>query len=927
MHEHNNGTKGVHRLTKNNYFYSKLLTVEDMATEQAYHSGVQRTLSRFITDWGRVCGLNVDTDKITDDETGQESLVVTVSEGLALDRCGRLIVVGDEQRKTVTLPPTAGGSETDVVAVYVQYDECFTDPVPAAKMENACEEECKDNRIVEDAEVTLEPGDPGDYHKSIAEVDFPTAEELGLGGEIAGQTLTVRGDIEVRFGEVSDLEVAFEEADRLGLEVMLSDSAPSGTVLADITIPESSEDPTIDGSIQVPSASLIGPEGFTLPDGTFDVDASLRFSDGEPTPIEGTLTATPNEDTVGFEGTLTESPATPDETEYSVSFTFDVLDGSLAVDGSVEGPKIEVTVENDLDISDRDESYVLDGQLKVQVRETGRESEPRVGIISTVPWSDGEEEVAGVLVDKPETSTASPADEADIDAVLAGLARSYYRNEPRTACGGVDEGPVLIGTLTAEAGDWSSIAFDSGPLVYTNDMLFDILARHVSAFDNPHGTSLGVGMGNGNGADAQVGIEEPEGLTGSVGLTSTDDSIEITPNHQHDTVDLAARGGLGDAVEEYYVFEKSLWTKIETYTEIVRQAPKHQVPQEARVAAFQIVQLSMKGLEDEVYASGADYVEFLRGESGPRLNLAAISQAGILQLENRVINLLNIHPNDQPVTIRLAQRSYQKLPQLVQQYVETGEGAVEIAMAQDRVAEAARVLLLGAPTAQPGEEAEGSVGVIAEATVPNVTWSNAGKGSEDSIRELWQQGWVHQIEPVRPDIDETAELTDGRVNSSVAQSLTAGTVATKPAIVTIDVIAPPLAKRIDGIGRIHAKELDQAGIETISELSIATPSAIRVLTDVSQERAEALQDTARGYADAYSLTRFDQIGSAEAEALWEARGWTYYGSLPSLEEYDTLLEDLNTEVSDGTLKGKYRDRIEAMNWQAVRASISQLEDE
>lgn len=182
------------------------------------------------------------------------------------------------------------------------------------------------------------------------------------------------------------------------------------------------------------------------------------------------------------------------------------------------------------------------------------------------------------------------------------------------------------------------------------------------------------------------------------------------------------------------------------------------------------------------------------------------------------------------------------------------------------------------------------------------------------------------MDPVRTDVEERAELTDGRVNAAIAQDPDTDALATKPATVRLDVVAPPPVDRVDD-KQSRADGLANAGIETVSELSLATPAAIRVLTDAYQDMAEIIRDRASGYANAYALTRFEQIGSAEAEALWEARRWSYYGSLPSLEEYGALLEELDDEVSEGVLEPKYLNEIEEMDWQAVRASISRLEGE
>jgi hypothetical protein len=364
MSQQSNDTTGVHRFEKNNYFYGKLLTVRDMAAEQAYHSGIQRTHSRHVTDWGVICGLDVSTTRSTDEESGEETLEVTVSEGLALDRCGRLLSVADEQHRTVALPPVADGVETDTISVYVAYDECFTDPVPAAKMENACEEDCKDNRIIETAEVTVEPGAPTDAHKSVAEVTFPSATDLSANGTV------------------------------------------------------------------------------------------------------------------------------------------------------------------------------------------------------------------------------------DRDAVLARPARSYYENEPRTSCPPTDDGRILVGTLSGQSGDWANPPFTYGPLVYTNDLLYDALVNHATDFGNPHDVVASI-----------TGVTPDE--SGNVDITA-DDPISVTPGDH--SLNLSFSGDVGgDFPEEYrdYLLEKSLQCECNAFADL---AARFDMVHPGNIAQTLETHLS------DWRAGDADYLDVFGGE-------------------------------------------------------------------------------------------------------------------------------------------------------------------------------------------------------------------------------------------------------------------------------------------------------------------------
>lgn len=531
MNTNGKRTAAVEEFSRNNYFYGKLLTVEDMDVEQAYHTHVQRTVNRFISDWGVICGLEVSAEPVSVDDADRQELAITVSEGLALDRCGRLIAVEDDVHDRVPIPVIADGDVTDTVSVYVEYDECYADPVPAAKMENACEQECKDNRIVQGAKVTVEPGPPGDYHKSIANIEFPDVSGLHPGE----QTLGVRGDFEV-----------FEhpqEGEPGTVDLTVADTAPDGDVVVDIGFSETDERMLVSGSLRVPSDTLIRSEGFTVPeDETFDVTGTYSQGPFHLT-VDGSLTAVGDEGHARLHGELRFQGADPDE-ETSIPFDFeiDIHDGALEIDGEVDAeelglPPAPVMVNGELSIHDEDDAYRVAGEASVsQVRDGERHT---LANIEHAPWEDEDgDEVHGILVDKPRERVDDGTSE--FDAVLAEIARSYRENEPRTDCGNLDDEPILVGVVTRQDEDWESTDVEPGPLLYDNDMLYDVFANHVAGLDNPHQVQLGVRHGTGPGVDAHVGIEEQEGLTGSIGLTSTNDSVSITPNQVHGTVDLAA---------------------------------------------------------------------------------------------------------------------------------------------------------------------------------------------------------------------------------------------------------------------------------------------------------------------------------------------------------------------------------------------------
>jgi hypothetical protein len=922
MNEHANRTAGTNRFTKNNYFYGKLLTVEDMATEQAYHARVQRTLSRFVTDWGGICGLDVSATVQTNDESGQESLLVTVSEGLALDRCGRLVVVDEEQHRTVPIPVTTdAGEATDTVAIYVSYDECYADPVPAAKMENACEQECKDNHIIEGAELTVVPGEPDDYHKSISEIEFPDAEELGVA--VSGESIGVRGTVELgidqnlaatvdgtRAGGIDGLNVvraltSGSRVSRVGdqptevdIDVVLSETAPEDTVSIAIS-PRSNDTRKLVATVEIPVDTLIDPDGFTVPDGSFDVTGQIDIRDSRDIEFEGTLSLEPDS------GSLTASANLDFETEsgsreVQLEFSFDIEDGTFEIDGSIEFPEYTLSTEATVSAEEQADGYLLRGSAELfQVLPN---SVNRLLQIDTVPWEgvDGQQQT-GIYVDKPVSRDSGTV---DLDAILSGLARSYYRNEPRTSCGDVDDGSVLVGTITATDEQWASSSFERGPLVYTNDMLFDILARHVSDFDNPHEVSLGVGTASSPSSEAEIGVEESEGLTGSVEFASPDGSVSITPDLTRDTIDLQTAGGVSGDYREYLLFERSLWTKLDVYVQIFRDSPKYDVPSELLGLLLDIILVTIQGLEEQRYDSPDGYVEF-------------IQEFSIAEKERRIFRLLDSNMDNSELS-PLTTRALDTFDQLLEQFEQTGEGAAEIAIAQDRVAESMRHYLVYFTRK---EDQIGGLAAIRSDTVIDVT----GTGVEEAIRDLRESGRVARINVVREDTNDLVELREGRINEVVGQDPPPGTTAGILQPITIDVVAPPSVERIDGIGPNFGESLTAYGIGTIGELSVATPQVVERVTGASSSQVEEWLETAQGYASVYELTRFDEIGTDEAEALYEAREWTTSDPLTDVAP-DEFLSTLEREVERGDLKPKFRDRIARINWSELNTSIERLTD-
>lgn len=92
-------TTDVTTPVRNRYFYGKLLDVFHFEMEQNYFNTKRWLLNRVVTGYGVICGLQV---MLTPDGKS-----VYVTPGIALDKCGREIIVCQQSEPTPLPQPTA----------------------------------------------------------------------------------------------------------------------------------------------------------------------------------------------------------------------------------------------------------------------------------------------------------------------------------------------------------------------------------------------------------------------------------------------------------------------------------------------------------------------------------------------------------------------------------------------------------------------------------------------------------------------------------------------------------------------------------------------------------------------------------------------------------------------------------------------------
>jgi len=155
-----NGCK-LHQFQRNSYFYGKLMTVRDFEDEQSYMNEKRHLLNRSIHGAGIVCGF--ENVSVSAPDGGEVSILFQTG-GVALDCCGREIVVPDGSVKKVINEKTGSAlTKTEVTTplyIYLEYKPCYGEMVHAASNPSSCDETCCPNRIIEDFEVIASQNAP-----------------------------------------------------------------------------------------------------------------------------------------------------------------------------------------------------------------------------------------------------------------------------------------------------------------------------------------------------------------------------------------------------------------------------------------------------------------------------------------------------------------------------------------------------------------------------------------------------------------------------------------------------------------------------------------------------------------------------------------------------------------------------------------------
>lgn len=145
---------------RNNYFYGKLLSVDDFRLEQKYGNDKRRMINRFLYGTGVVTGMNV----VAVDDTN-----LLIENGLALDNFGREIVIDAPVVRSLNMLEGFEDYEEDKDTAYlylcVAYEEEKTQAVHSIHHSGA-NSDAAYNKIREGYRLFLTKNEPENFHLS-----------------------------------------------------------------------------------------------------------------------------------------------------------------------------------------------------------------------------------------------------------------------------------------------------------------------------------------------------------------------------------------------------------------------------------------------------------------------------------------------------------------------------------------------------------------------------------------------------------------------------------------------------------------------------------------------------------------------------------------------------------------------------------------
>jgi hypothetical protein len=134
------------------YFAGQLLFSEDLAHEQNYLNSKRHLINKLVNGTGVVCGLDL---QIVDQRS--ENLVVRIASGLAIDCCGREIIVENDKDIPLKIDKSSLSKEAKRLGLILARKEFLKSPVPVNSTDTTSRAQLSESRIQESYDLILKP--------------------------------------------------------------------------------------------------------------------------------------------------------------------------------------------------------------------------------------------------------------------------------------------------------------------------------------------------------------------------------------------------------------------------------------------------------------------------------------------------------------------------------------------------------------------------------------------------------------------------------------------------------------------------------------------------------------------------------------------------------------------------------------------------
>lgn len=518
--------------------------------------------------------------------------------------------------------------------------------------------------------------------------------------------------------------------------------------------------------------------------------------------------------------------------------------------------------------------------------------------------------------DLPNRSGSDGATPAET-RVLNRMARSFYEARDLELYEDPDDAWIFLGSYESVEGDdaeatWTEVSGDRPrPLVYRNDMLYAVQARHVTDSE-AHGTGE---------LKRQMGLLREYVMNKSTRATLRAFG-EVAVRFDSSTAGLVAKTANDTIDEEGYRSERGFLGFLDEVVEHQRRVAT-ELDGKATEASLERYRDAVTDLDEALGRTGPirrpDVPDFDVDLEG--IDLGDVDRDA-LDLPRFGDRFPGVRVRSDRLTVDLSRL----LPILVPR-----RNPLDLAVLQDEVCEAAtqlekseapRVTLPGGYEIPAGRVLRDDV-FTPLLDIPRVREIPplVGVPLPEALDRLEADGIRYRVET--RDVPDVRDLHGAGVIDVLEVSPAPESGPGEEVEVVVTVASPPSTTRVRGIGETYRSRLGENGIENIVELATAPATDIARAADVDEETAEEWREEANRLTRAYELTRVEGIGVDDAEALATGANIASVDDLRSASptEIESRIEDA---AEAGELSEGDANRLRRFDWEGVRNRLDSL---